>query len=197
MMPLACPLGPLIDLSVTGMRVRCSDKPPIAIGQQLDFVVQSGPDRLRITGRIAWLRRTGLRRHEFGVQFLDLDSTIAVQLASLACYGRLAGSDGGDAPPWDEPSKTKQTDHCYHLLGVPRTASPAMVRSAYHKLARKYHPDSNPDGSADEHFKLVREAYEVVKDQIGRKAFDEMICPRSVSTAEAEADGDEPKAKEE
>lgn len=192
MMPLSCPLGPLIDLSVAGMRVRCSDKPPIAIGQQLDFAVQSGPDRLRITGKIAWLRRTGLWRHEFGVEY----STITVQLASLACYGRLAGSDGGGAPLWDETSRITQTDHCYQLLGVPRTASAAMVRSAYHKLARKYHPDANPEGNGDEHFKLIREAYEVVKDQIGHKAFDEMICPRSVSSAEAQVDGDQARARE-
>jgi DnaJ-class molecular chaperone len=52
----------------------------------------------------------------------------------------------------------------YQILGVPRDAAKADIKKAYRKLARQYHPDVNQDASAEEKFKEVNEAYEVLKD---------------------------------
>ena len=62
----------------------------------------------------------------------------------------------------------------YELLGVGRKASVKDIRGAYRKLARKYHPDLNPgDKSAEEKFKQIQEAYEVLSDTKKRQMYDQ------------------------
>src|SRR2546429_8301075 len=62
----------------------------------------------------------------------------------------------------------------YELLGVPRKASAKDIRAAFRKLARKYHPDLNPgDKSAEEKFKQLQEAYDVLSDSKKRQMYDQ------------------------
>ena len=70
----------------------------------------------------------------------------------------------------------------YDVLGISRDADAAAIKRAYRKLAKKYHPDSNPgDKTAEQMFKDVNEAYDVLSDpkkkklydQFGHAAFDE------------------------
>ena len=61
----------------------------------------------------------------------------------------------------------------YEVLGVTRSASDGEIKSAYRKLALKYHPDRNPgDHSAEEKFKEAAEAYGVLADGDKRSAYD-------------------------
>jgi molecular chaperone DnaJ len=62
----------------------------------------------------------------------------------------------------------------YELLGVDRSADAAKLKSAYRKMAKQYHPDLNPgDAVAEQKFKDVSEAYEVLKDDQNRAAYDQ------------------------
>src|SRR5215470_18738758 len=68
---------------------------------------------------------------------------------------------------------TTKTDY-YELLGVSRKASAKDIRAAFRKLARKYHPDLNPgDKAAEEKFKQLQEAYDVLSDSKKRQMYDQ------------------------
>ena len=56
----------------------------------------------------------------------------------------------------------------YEVLGVSKSASPDEIRKAYRSLAKKYHPDICKEPDAEETFKEVQEAYDVLSDQGGR-----------------------------
>ncbi len=60
----------------------------------------------------------------------------------------------------------------YQVLGVPRSAGADELKKAYRRLARKYHPDVNKDPEAEEKFKEINEAYEVLSDEQKRARYD-------------------------
>ena len=61
----------------------------------------------------------------------------------------------------------------YQILGVKRDAKADEIKKAYRRLARKFHPDVNPnDKAAEDKFKEVQEAYDILSDEKKRKTFD-------------------------
>lgn len=62
----------------------------------------------------------------------------------------------------------------YETLGVSKSASEQEIKSAFRKLARKYHPDVNKESNASEKFKDINEAYEVLSDPQKRKRYDSL-----------------------
>src|SRR5215469_16986584 len=85
------------------------------------------------------------------------------------------------------PTTTKK-DY-YATLGVRKSASAEDIRKAFRKLARKYHPDVNPgDKSAEEKFKAISEANDVLSDAKKRKIYDQVgFYSDNIDPATAEA----------
>src|ERR1700759_1703514 len=77
----------------------------------------------------------------------------------------------------------------YEILGVKKSASADDIRKAFRKLARKYHPDVNPgDKSAEEKFKTLSEANDVLSDPKKRKIYDQVgFYSDNIDPATAEA----------
>jgi molecular chaperone DnaJ len=86
------------------------------------------------------------------------------------------------------PTANKDKDY-YAALGVKKTASADDIRKAFRKLARKYHPDVNPgDKSAEEKFKALSEANDVLSDPKKRKIYDQVgFYSDNIDPATAEA----------
>src|SRR5690348_2535417 len=82
-----------------------------------------------------------------------------------------------------------QTKDYYGTLGVKKTASEDEIRKAFRKLARKYHPDVNPgDKKAEEKFKEISEANDVLSDPKKRKIYDQVgFYSDNIDPATAEA----------
>ena len=62
----------------------------------------------------------------------------------------------------------------YSVLGVEPNAGDAEIKSAYRRLARKYHPDVSKEAGAEDRFKAINEAYEALRDPAKRKAYDQL-----------------------
>jgi DnaJ-class molecular chaperone len=77
----------------------------------------------------------------------------------------------------------------YAVLGVPKNAAAKDIKSAYRKLARKWHPDANPTDTkkAEEKFKEISEAYEVLGDAEKRQKYDALGSDWSRAAQQAEA----------
>src|SRR4030081_4172093 len=118
------------------------------------------------------------------------------------------------APSWDEPGSaplfmllkeavggwggtkdnkrtmaTTPTKDYYGTLGVKKTATAEEIRKAFRKLARKYHPDVNPgDKKAEEKFKEISEANDILTDPKKRKIYDQLgFYSDNIDPAAAEA----------
>ncbi|XP_073318869.1 dnaJ homolog subfamily A member 3, mitochondrial-like isoform X2 [Pagrus major] len=148
----------------------------------------------RLTTR--WLSASASSGHRSGV-FLNVSSghrgvysaTVSQThrggaAVSLSCWTHrndvtlrgLTGTkcpDGTTRHSFHTSSRFANKQDFYGVLGVARTATQKDIKKAYYQLAKKYHPDTNPDDpEAKEKFAKLAEAYEVLSDEVKRKQYD-------------------------
>ena len=186
-MGIACPLGQIVDLSASGMRIRTPGKPSLSKGRSEQFVLRSDRQKLTVTGCVAWVRRRSLisKQYEIGVRFTDSRPAIREALVAFAKYGFVSSATtSADTPTMNESGSSTQpkvaqaaiiVENYYKILGVDRNADEDMIRRAYWALAKTYHPDSNDDPAAEVKFRKINEAYEVLMDPDKRRRYDEML----------------------
>jgi hypothetical protein len=93
---LRCPLGELLDLSITGLRCRCDAKPNLQRGAIIPLVIQNGNQTIRLMARVVWVRKAGLVNSQWqaGLQFLDVRPGIQAALEQFARYGFIQSTTG-------------------------------------------------------------------------------------------------------
>jgi len=178
---LSCHLGDVIDISPTGIRVRCATKPPFSEGALtcIKFAFKGGKLRVQVQER--WRKRKGLRGgYEIGMMFVNNSPNTMNAIESLVKFGFLCpGAVAGEKPKAGSGAKPRMKlrvsidlPDYYTVLNVPRDADNQQVHAAYRKLARAYHPDTNKEPGAAERFIHINEAYKVLSDPEQRKSYD-------------------------
>lgn len=84
-----------------------------------------------------------------------------------------------------------QTDY-YEILGVTRSASPEEIKAAYRRLAQRFHPDTSSDPGAEDRFKEITLAYQVLRDMEKRVRYDLEAMERELEATERELRATEP-----
>ncbi|MHC4991545.1 MAG: DnaJ domain-containing protein [Planctomycetota bacterium] len=172
---IRCDLGDLLDLSQTGMRIKCDSKPPVKVGQMIQMTLRSPGDKLPVVGKIVWLRRKGLRAYQIGIMFVNVTRRQAENLESLAMFGfvQKAASKARAKQTEDQGSTISATielPNYFEILGLEPEADGEAVHQAYRALARKFHPDVCHDPDGQERFIKIAEAYEILKDSKRRES---------------------------
>jgi len=81
-----------------------------------------------------------------------------------------------------------KTQNYYQILGISPSATLEEIRKAYHRLARQYHPDVNPDRQTVDTFKEITRIYEILTDPIARRDYDQQLAQPSPPQTNQEAD---------
>jgi DnaJ domain/PilZ domain len=178
---MSCPLGEIVDLSASGMRIRSPGKPDIGKGQANQFVLRTSKQKLTISGVVAWIHRQSLfsKQYEIGIRFTDSRGGTRDALVAFAKYGFVGyGQQKQSSSESDKRVVAKASvvvENYYNVLGVERGASEDAIRKAFWVLAKKYHPDSCGDPKSEVMFRKINEANEVLTDPERRRQFDQML----------------------
>ncbi|KAM9770101.1 dnaJ homolog subfamily A member 3, mitochondrial-like [Menidia menidia] len=115
---------------------------------------------------------TAWQAHRGGLA-VSLSSWARVHLVTLRGLSGVRFPLGNGCRAFHSSCRLGNKQDFYEVLGVSRTATQKDIKKAYYQLAKKYHPDTNPDDpEAKEKFAKLAEAYEVLSDEVKRKQYD-------------------------
>lgn len=169
-----CPLGEVKDLSRVGLRIACKGKPPLR-SAQVGKIRLRGPDgSIEVQSRVVWIKRVGLRRHEVGLEFVNVKPGVSDALAALAEFGFFAAAQADPSRPKSRTKIRASADlpDYYAVLGVSPDATTKEIHESYRALARKYHPDVSTEEDATTRFVEIQNAYAVLRDSEKRRMYD-------------------------
>ena len=180
---LSCQIGSVVDISPSGMRLKCEGKPPIKVGQTIDIKLDSGSQRVSVQASVIWIRRRGFKSFLVGVKFVNIKDGLKAAIDSLGKFGYIdleaksqrkqSKSDGtGKRRSKQRIKATVELPDYYAILGVGQDASASQIRKAYHKLAREYHPDSIRSDAFTAELIKVNQAYSVLRSNQSRRVYD-------------------------
>lgn len=81
---IGCSLGQVLDLSASGMRVESATKPVVQVGQTFGMVLQSMAGPVNVVALVTWIRKTGWRKHQLGLHFVNPTSELRRAICELA-----------------------------------------------------------------------------------------------------------------
>ena len=173
---LSCLLGDVIDISATGVRIRCQGKPPFSTGAISTIKLTFKGGKLAVSVQERWRKRRYLRGYEIGLKFVNTSPNVTAAIESLVTFGFICpDSAAAERPkPKARPKLRVTVDlpDYYAALGVTPDADHEKVHAAYRRLARQHHPDINKEPGAESRFVGISEAYKVLSDPQQRRTYD-------------------------
>ena len=177
---LSCKFGEVVDISISGMKIRCDKKPPIKVGQYLEAKLESNSHRLPVSGQVVWIRRKGFRGYEVGIKFVNIKKSLQAAIESLGKFGfiDLEAAASAKEKKYGPTKTTKKITatinlpNYYSILEVNCDASSGDIRNAFRALARRYHPDVSKRKDDAQKFLEITQAYNVLRNTSSRKSYD-------------------------
>lgn len=177
---LTCKFGDVVDISTTGMKIKCDRKPPVKVGQYLEAKLESNSHRLPVSGRVIWVRRKGFKGYEVGIKFVNIKKSLQAAIESLGMFGFIdleAAATAKEKKYGATKVKKKirasiNLPDYYSILGVDSDAGSGEIKNAFRMLARQYHPDVSKRKDDALKFLEISQAYAVLRDSASRKSYD-------------------------
>ena len=177
---LSCKFGDVVDISTTGMKIRCERKPPVKVGQYIEAKLESNSHRLPVTGQVMWIKRMGFKGYEVGIKFVNIKRSLQAAIESLGMFGFIdleAAAAAKEKKYGGTKTKTKiraslNLPDYYSILGITSNASGDEIKNAFRTLARRYHPDVARRQDDAQKFLEITQAYDVLRDSESRKSYD-------------------------
>jgi len=153
-----------------------SNLPNIGHTQTYTFTDKDSDNQLTVAGVVRWVRKGSVitRKSEIGVEFLDLPTSHRDAITRLAVQGELVISNdpvSSDANTQESTTEAFRID-LYQILAISRYASDNEIKTAFHKLVKKWHPDQNNSPDASTRFEELHKAYSVLRDPTLRARYD-------------------------
>lgn len=172
------------DLTGTGMRltVPSSKLPAIGDTQNYTFTDKQSDHQLTVAGTVRWARKGSVltRKAEVGIEFIDLPPSHRDALVKLSIQGELLVSNDPESSEEDTAGDhATESIHIslYDILAVSPHASEGEIKSGFHKLVKKWHPDQNTTPEAPARFEELHKAYSILKDPTLRARYDTRFGP--------------------
>jgi DnaJ-domain-containing protein 1 len=182
-------LGDAVDISATGLQIKCRQKPPLRRGQALEITLRSGARQARIPARLVWVRRSRFETR-CGFQFIGLSDGQRAVVESILHFGYIPSPEDIAEAKRRRQERTSLklraevvVPDYYRALDVSPEATAEEVHHAYRVLARRWHPDVCSEPGAEQRFRQVNEAYAVLRSQRDRAAYDAVRRPGPMPAA--------------
>jgi hypothetical protein len=189
---LTTELGAVMDVSASGVRVRCGGGAVrVAAGDVMPLTLRSPGSDLTVVCRVVRVKKAGLRGGaEVSLAFVHADAELRKAIQHLGRFGFLPQSGqrnaaAAGAKPGAKTGGASTAGNArrrrpkpplpdyYAVLGVGPDASQEQVRHAYHLLARQQHPDATRDERSAAAFQAITDAYRVLRDPRARREYDD------------------------
>lgn len=178
---LSCPLGEVVDISASGMRIRFSGSAPLSKGATATISVSNEGQSVRVSARVVWVRKGGLlRANEMGLQWVNVRPGIAAALVQLGRFGFVSTQDASQPTPEPQPgppiTARIEVEDLYAILGVQANATHDEIRRAFYAGAQTLHPDRNPSPEAALRFAEISKAWKILRDDDLRDRYDKLTA---------------------